>query len=615
MKLTLLPQPRSLTLLDGIFSLLENRCILLAVPEPQAISFTARRIQQALQKFQEKYWSISTGWSIPQDQVGLVLRLSPAEIPHPQGYRLEVLPDVITLHAHDEAGLFYGAGTLCQLLSQAKGASLPTLVINDWPDFPARGVMLDISRDKVPQMSTLYELVDRLASWKVNQLQLYTEHTFMYANHPEVWAKASPMTGEEILALDTYCRERHVELVPNQNSFGHMTRWLKHPRYAPLAEIHGPFESAWGPLVGPFSLAPLHPGSLELVRSLYDELLPYFSSRMFNVGCDETIDLGKGQTQEDCQKLGVGRVYLDFLLKIYAEVSRHGVQMQFWGDIINEHPELVPELPKDSIALLWGYEATHPFDIQAERFARAHLPFYVCPGTSAWNSLAGRTDNALGNLLNAVENGLKFGACGFLNTDWGDSGHWQVYPISFLGFAAGAAYAWCLESNRSLEIPLAVSQFAFDDKTGAMGRLAYDLGNLHQETGLIIPNATTFFGAMQRPLEVIKAFPGIDAAVFRQLGEKVEVMLSVLQEARMARPDAALIRREYQNTGRLLRHACRRVELAFEDDPAKSQPLRQELKKDMGEFLDEYRALWLERNRPGGLVDSQARFLEIIQEY
>ena len=54
------------------------------------------------------------------------------------------------------------------------------------------------------------------------------------------------MTGEEILALDAYCRERFIELVPNQNSFGHMERWLPLARYADLAETHDWFDTPWG---------------------------------------------------------------------------------------------------------------------------------------------------------------------------------------------------------------------------------------------------------------------------------------------------------------------------------------------------------------------------------
>src|SRR6185369_4793545 len=102
--------------------------------------------------------------------------------------------------------------------------------------------MLDISRDKVPTMKTLYELVDLLASWKINQLQLYTEHTFAYRNHEDVWKKASPMTAEEIRDLDEYCAERFIDLVPNQNSFGHMERWFEHPEYLQLAEAPNGYE-------------------------------------------------------------------------------------------------------------------------------------------------------------------------------------------------------------------------------------------------------------------------------------------------------------------------------------------------------------------------------------
>jgi hexosaminidase len=111
------------------------------------------------------------------------------------------------------------------------------------------------------------------------------------------------MTGQDILDLDAYCRERHVELVPNQNAFGHMHRWLTLDDYAHLAETHGEFPVPWGVHQGPFSLAPGHPGSMALVRELFDELLPHFSSRLFNVGADETHDIGHGQSRELVEQL------------------------------------------------------------------------------------------------------------------------------------------------------------------------------------------------------------------------------------------------------------------------------------------------------------------------
>src|SRR5207237_510321 len=152
-------------------------------------------------------------------------------------------------------------------------------------------------------------------------------------------------------------------------------------------------------------------------------------------------------------------------------VKSHGRRMMFWGDIIVQKPELIRELPRDAIALEWGYEADHPFDRDGEMFARAGVPFYVCPGTSSWNSIAGRTDNALANLRSAAENGRKHGAIGYLITDWGDNGHLQYLPASYLAFAAGAAFSWCLESNRHADWAAALNAHAFEDSAGAVGRV------------------------------------------------------------------------------------------------------------------------------------------------
>ncbi len=123
-------------------------------------------------------------------------RIDPT-VAQPQGYQISIRPAACLLIGHDPAGLFYARQTLVQL-RRLFPDSLPCLEIRDFPDFPVRGVMLDISRDKVPTMPTLFSLVDRLAEWKVNQLQLYIEHTFAYRGHEEIWRSADPMTAEEI---------------------------------------------------------------------------------------------------------------------------------------------------------------------------------------------------------------------------------------------------------------------------------------------------------------------------------------------------------------------------------------------------------------------------------
>jgi hypothetical protein len=590
--LVLLPRPRRLDLAGGTLTLTEAQRRALAGPLPEM-----RR----------------------QAPAALKLRLAPEITPRPESYVLTIAPDGIALDARDEAGALYGLALLRQLiriasLDQPSPAvtTLPCLRAADWPDFPVRGVLLDVSRDKVPTLETLFSLVEMLAEWRVNQLQLYFVHTFAFRQHPEVSAAASPFTADEMRALDAYCRERQVELVPNQSSFGHMQPWLALPRYAPLAETHGPFTTPWGEMRGPFSLCPLDPGSLALVTGLYDELLPNFTSRLLNVGCDETFDLGAGRSRDECARRGVGRVYLDFLRQLHRAVTERGHIMQYWGDIILNHPELVAELPRDAIALEWGYQADHPFAANAARFAEAGLPFYLCPGTSSWASVGGRTDNALANLKSAAVHGQAAGAIGYLNTDWGDGGHWQALPVSYLGLAAGAAYAWSLAANESLDLARAVGLHAFQDPTGAFGRVAYDLGNVYRTLGHEPHNSSVLFLVLQHSITPGQpAYPGVAPDAYDRALAAIEAAVAPLATARSARPDADLIRREFAQTAGLLRHACRRARYAESPDPATAAALDREL----ASIIDEYRALWLARNRPGGLDDSAGRLERARADY
>ena len=516
----------------------------------------------------------------------------------PQGYRLTTTSDKVVIEAADAAGAFYARATLDQL---ARAGPIPAVTIEDAPDFAERGVMLDVSRDKVPTMATLYRLVDELASWKVNRLQLYMEHTFAYRAHPDVWASASPFTGEEIEALDAYCRERFIELVPNQNSFGHMERWLKLPRYAPLAEVAEPLGDS-------MSLCPIDPRSALLLAGLYDELLPHFTSRSFNVGCDETIDLGKGRSKAEVERLGVGRVYLDFLKRIHGLVASRGRRMQFWGDIVLEHPELIAELPKDVLALEWGYEADHPFDEHGARFAAAGIEHHVVPGTSTWLSIGGRTTNAIGNLSAAARAGRAHGATGMMVTDWGDFGHWQPFPVSYLGLAYGAAVAWGLDANRDADVPAILDAHAFHDRAGVLGRVAHDLGDVYRLPGVLVKNASVLALLLlfpERPLGEGR-LAGLTIEGLERARAGVEAAIAPLSRARSDRDDAATIAAEFDLAAGLLRHACdrgiARLKRASQDG----------LEEELLALISEYERLWRLRNREGGLRDSAGRLERLL---
>ena len=607
--ITLLPYPRKIDFIEGAFKIDRSRSIQIQQAVSGRLRLAAESLSQEIADKTSQHWQVTTAASIPDEELAVQILIDPNRIGHDQGYQLEISSKRIQLIGNDEPGTIYGFTTLAQIISQSH-ASIPCINITDWPDFPVRGVLLDISRDKVYRLETLFMLVDELASWKINQVQLYTEHTFAYLGHEVVWENASPMTPDDINKLDVYCQERFIELVPNQNSLGHMNRWLKHPQYQHLAETVEPVMAPWGELkTDPFSLAPVLPESLAFVTSLYDELLPNFSSRLINVGCDEAFDIGAGRSKAACKDKGAGKVYLDYLLALHQDISEREYTMQFWGDIILQHPELVLELPQDSIALDWGYEADHPFPEETKIFQSAGIPFYVCPGTSSWNSLGGRVENALTNCQTASEQGLLNGAIGYLNTDWGDNGHWQQLIISYPGLAAGAAFSWCCRSNTPFDLEGVLNTLVFKDQNNLMGKILITIGNEYNSWGLSTPNSSPLFWLLQKSADELGRFKIDELTPIHETLERLNTVLSDLEKIQLNRSDARQIHAEIKLTVQLMKTACHRALWHYSEprDPQFSLSLC-----EMRELIAEYKRLWLIRNRIGGLSDSLAHFDQIL---
>ena len=531
-------------------------------------------------------------------------------------YRLRLDAHGIRIEAAGAHGHFYAIQTLAQWVRLHVGHpgqpndGVPGVEILDGPAIGERGVLLDISRNKVPTMRTLFELVDRLANWKINQLQLYTEHTFAYEAHEVVWREASPLTPAQIRSLDAYCADRLIELLPNQNSFGHMHRWLVHEPYRKLAECPEGIEHPFSRRREPFSLCPTDPGSLKLLRDLYSQLLPNFSSGRFNVGLDETFDLGSGRSASACAERGKAAVYLEFLLAVHGLAAEHGKTIQYWADIVLNHPETLARLPEDATALLWGYEADHPFDEQAKQLRDAGLSYYVCPGTSSWNSFAGRADNALGNLLAAANAAVEHGAAGYLVTDWGDNGHLQPLAASQLGMLAGAYFAWNPEARRTLgDWPELLDWHAFDAPGSGLGHAAIELGNAYLPTGSLPKNGTVLFHLL------LSSQDGLDHPRYRGLSSKglastlqsIQAVLDRLASMRLV-GGADQSRRELIWAGQALRLGAQ-VGLARHrqnaPDPRPEFDSLQ-LRRDLNALREDLSTIWLARNRQGGLSDSLA---------
>ena len=417
----LLPRPHQLTLTSGAFAIDAATTIVLPASPSAALVASAHGLQSALAAFLGIRPAIVPG----DDHLGAnTIELRPevtetSDEREQQTYTLDIADECVVIRSASDAGMFYGVQTLIQI-AQLSGRQWPGVTIADRPALTIRGLMLDVSRGRVPTLATLCDLVKTLAHYKINHLQLYMEHTFLFPRHPEIGEDAGALTPDEIVTLDAVCRAHHIELVPNLQSIGHQQAMLRLPRYADLAE------TSWN-----WSLATTRDETFALLDELYGDLLASFSSNWFNVNADEPWDIGLGQSRAMTDRDGVGRVYLHYVLRLHELVTRRGKRMMMWGDVLKHYPELIGELPEDILLLDWSYESIPHYDT-LDALSASGRPFWVCPATSSWTTLFPRMENAVANTHDYVQQGIAAGATGMLLTEWGDGGHYQMPSNTWL---------------------------------------------------------------------------------------------------------------------------------------------------------------------------------------
>jgi hexosaminidase len=547
-----------------------------------------------------------------------------------EGYTLTVADDCIAVWGASPAGLSRGVQTLRQILSQVEGA-VSCLRISDAPAFRLRGVMLDVSRGKVPTLATLFHLVDMISSWKLNMLQLYVEDTFAFRSHPAIGREWGALTPEEVVALDTYCRDRYVDLVPCLQSFGHMRRILELPEYAHLAESG----ARW-------SVAPVLEESYALLDDMYADHLACFGSAYINVCSDETYDLGMGQSRERAESVGRGRLFLEHATRLHQLAASHGRTMMIWDDMFLHYPELLAQVPKDAVLLNWWYEALDHYP-QVDVVHDAGLRQIVCPGTSSWGTLFPRLDNARVNIRAMAADGKRCGALGVLNTDWGDNGHPNLLGNSWYGYAYGAAESWApgrvddatfetgfarLFFGPEEAVPALAAMHALNQacqlpglgQTGGSRALSMCFGDpLVQRTWDLSPEQVQFMLDMLRLHGMPMPEGGIEAMTrgesqpvpaesLTRMGELASDALNGISSLRGTNPEAALTLEEMRLAARQIRHTGKKTllgqQIAAAPEGENLTMLAVQLTgitREAHDLRRDYERAWLSRNKPQGM--------------
>ena len=439
----IIPEPNSMTVGEDVVSLPYAGRVNESIAIGDGDYLLAHQLVADIRSATGLDWDVATGDMWP-GFISLHIADSDAseEAGTPGAYTLTIDIDGIAITSCDFEGVRNGVQTLRQLIRQ-NGTVLPVLQIEDAPAYRIRGYYLDATRGRVPTLAWLKQWADKLCLYKYNQLQLYIEHTFAFDGMSETWRGSSPLTPADILEFDQYCANLGIELVPSVSTFGHQYVAMRTQELRELGEFPEDADRPFSFIerMRHHTLNVADDRAFAFSTQLVDSYLQLFRTKRFNICADETFDLGKGQSKQESQRVGVATLYATYVGKLCEHLSRQGHEPMFWGDIAIEMPEILETLPNNVTLLNWQYEPKAT-DEKIQLVAKAGAKQIVCPAVWGWNALLPRIDDAWNNIARIARYGIDCGAEGMLVTDWGDFGHVNDPRMAVPGMIFGAQYAW-----------------------------------------------------------------------------------------------------------------------------------------------------------------------------
>lgn len=295
----------------------------------------------------------------------------------PEGYVLTVEAAGVEIQALDAAGLFYGLQTLRQWAGRYP--VIPAVTVADWPDTACRCMNFDL-RQTYSRPERLVEYLKEFACWKINAVLIEYEDKFPFDLHPELRHPRHALTAAQFEALRRTARDYFIEIIPLQQSFGHLEYVLRHDRYKGLRETA---ESTG-------ELCPSRPESLTLVTELLQEMMDrHPDSRYIHLGCDEVYSLCECELCRERYEGSRERAFIAFLNKLIDYAASRGKTPIFWHDMLDKCPEEeLQRLDKRGVAMIWIYNGRNiEAEVSAltERFRRHGIRVMGAPAVRCFD--------------------------------------------------------------------------------------------------------------------------------------------------------------------------------------------------------------------------------------
>lgn len=333
----------------------------------------------------------------------------------PEAYTLKLESGGAVIYAADAAGLYYGMMTLAQLLDQPEQLRVG-LEIRDWPDTAQRWMHLDF-RQTFSRFERLLEYIEQMAQYKVNGLLIEYEDKFPFEAYAHLKHPEYALSGDQLELLKQTAHEHFIEIIPLQQTFGHLEYVLRHDEYKGLRET----EASTG------EICPSHPEAYALIAGMLDEVIAgHPEARYIHLGCDEVYSLCECEVCRERYEGSRERTFIDFLNRMIALCVQRGKKPIFWHDMLDKCPdEELHKLDPRAAVMIWLYNGrniVHDVSTLTAKFRRYGIEVMGAPAVRCWDQ---KDDQNYPNVVNRLDNVDQWidaldscGIDGLVGTNW-----------------------------------------------------------------------------------------------------------------------------------------------------------------------------------------------------
>ncbi|MDC3413822.1 beta-N-acetylhexosaminidase [Aquibacillus sp. 3ASR75-11] len=323
----------------------------------------------------------------------------------------------------------------------------------EYPQFETCGAMVDASRNAVPNVESIQDLLRKMAMMGLNLFMIYTEDTYEVEEYPYFGYMRGRYTEQELRTCDQYAATLGIEVIPCIQTLSHLTQALKWKYAEGLRDTNDIL------LVG-------NPKTYEFIGHIIKAASRPFQSNRIHIGMDEAHQLGLGKYLEEHGYQKRFKLMNEHLQTVVSITERLGLEAMIWSDMYfrlgsenGDYYDSKAIIPKDVIASIpdvqlvyWDYY--HTDEEFYEVFLQKHQELKENPifagGVWTWNGISPNYGKAIATTEAALSACKRKGIKETFVTMWGDDGAETPFQaaLPMLQFYAEHAYHASVDQER-----------------------------------------------------------------------------------------------------------------------------------------------------------------------